>query len=1197
VTIHNTFSCFLIGEGSLLIQCAEILLHSRHKIYGVISSDGSVHSWARERNIPGIGPTDDLLPFLSQRPFEYLFSIVNNYIIPQVILALPRKYAINYHDAPLPKYAGSFATAWAIMHRETVHAVTWHVMNARVDAGDILKQWSVDIADGETALTLNAKCYEAARRSFAALIDDLSSGRTSVRRQDLHQRTFFPRHKKPAAGGVLSWNREAHELDAFVRGLDFGPYTNPLGLPKLAIEGSYVLVSEIHVLESMSTTPPGTITAIQDNALTVSTGSHEIVLRKVLTLEGRSLSISDFVTRFGLREGYCFRDIDQERARRLTVYSALVDKDETFWVKTLKMLQPLECPYVDRHALHTREAQYASHPMPIPEEVTFLLTAHFPVWRITDFLVAAYVAYLARIGGVRCFDLGFRDGELQRDLVGLEGFFASSVPLRVEVDYTQSFTEMFPTVQEQIALVKRHKTYARDVVARYPDLRAVPELLRDPKFPVSVELVEKLDSHEVLRESAVTLVIPTQGTACLWVYNAAVLDSESIASMRTTFTHFLRGIAADPTRRIAALPLLTAEERHQLLVAWNDTQTNYPLERALHQIFEAQVEHTPDAPAVLCEDEQLTYRELNTRANQLAHHLQRLGVGPEVRVGLCVERSVEMVIGLLGILKAGGAYVPLDPAYPPERLAFMLADAQVAVLVTERRFREEFAEHRGTVVCLDADWAAIAFESGANVVSTVTAHNLAYVIYTSGSTGRPKGVEIQHASVVNLVTWHGHVYDVTPADRATQLAGLAFDASVWELWPYLAAGASVHLADHATRTSPHQLVAWLSARGITLCFLPTPLAETVIDTPWPADISLRVLLTGGDRLHRGPRPTLPFALTNHYGPTEYTVVTTWALVAAGMASDAAPPIGRPIANTQVYVLDSHLQPVPIGVPGELHIGGVGLARGYHNRPELTAERFVPHPFSDQPGARLYRSGDLVRYQADGQLEFLGRLDHQVKVRGFRLELGEVEAVLRQHPAVREAVVMAREDVPGNPCLVAYVVAQQPGPSNSELRRWLQARLPTYMVPAAFVPLEQLPLTPNGKVDRRTLPAPAHTRPPLEDAYTAPRTPVEEVLAGLWADLLKLTQVGIHDNFFELGGHSLLATQLISRLQATFQVEVPLRRLFEAPTVAALAQVIIAHEAKPGQTETIARLLKRIEAMPAADRTNLLQRTRTERGYR
>jgi amino acid adenylation domain-containing protein len=620
-------------------------------------------------------------------------------------------------------------------------------------------------------------------------------------------------------------------------------------------------------------------------------------------------------------------------------------------------------------------------------------------------------------------------------------------------------------------------------------------------------------------------------------------------------------------QQLSSKQLLTETELHKLLIEWNNTQRDYPQDKCIHQLFAEQVERTPEAVAVVFEGEQLTYQELNARANQLAHHLQSLGVDPEVLVGICVERSLEMVVGIVGILKAGGAYVPLDPSYPLERLAFILEDTGVPVLLTQAQQVNKLPPHQARVVCLDTDWQAIASHSQENPTNTVTTDNLAYVIYTSGSTGKPKGVLVEYQSLLNLVFWHQQTFSVSPTDRATQLAGPAFDASVWELWPYLAAGASIYIANEQTRVSPVLLRDWLVFNKITISFLPTPLAESLLLLDWPVDVALRTLLTGGDQLHNYPLPSVPFDLVNNYGPTENTVVATCGFIPAKERTNTPPPIGRPITNTQIYLLDAQLQPVPIGSPGELYIGGKSLARGYLNRPDLTKEKFIPNPFSHQPGSRLYKTGDLARYQPDGNIEFLGRIDHQVKIRGFRIELGEIEAALRQHPEVREAVVIAREDIPGDKRLVAYLI-QNPQSTVVKakwdkgeqkliplLRSFLQAKLPVYMVPDRFVMLDALPLTPNGKVDRSSLPVPDAARPDQSENFVPPSTPTEEILAAIWAEVLGLEQVGINDNFFELGGNSLLATSIVSRIQEAFSIQLPLDYPFTAPTIASVSQSI------------------------------------------
>jgi amino acid adenylation domain-containing protein len=521
----------------------------------------------------------------------------------------------------------------------------------------------------------------------------------------------------------------------------------------------------------------------------------------------------------------------------------------------------------------------------------------------------------------------------------------------------------------------------------------------------------------------------------------------------------------------------------------------------------------------------------------------------------------------------------MDPAYPAERLAFMVADTEAPVLITDTRVARELSDVKAQIVCLDSEWDAINNQDSSDLGTSVVADNLAYVIYTSGTTGRPKGVQITHAALLNLVYWHQQTFGITAADVATQLAGVGFDASVWELWPYLTAGASLHLIDDETRTSPERLRDYLTAEKITVSFLPTPLAESVLGLDWPEQSELRVMLTGGDKLHRSPAHAKPFLLVNNYGPTENTVVATSGSVPCGGDSGITPSIGRPISNVQIYLLDARLEPVATGAPGELYIGGASLTRGYLNRPELTAEKLVPHPFSTEPGARLYRTGDLARYAADGQIEFLGRVDQQVKIRGFRIELEEIEAVLAEHASVQEAVVLVREDDVSDKRLVAYLVAKHEPPSSAELRAYLKHRLPDYMIPSAFLSLNALPLNASGKIDRRALPAPDFTDAVAGRALIAPRSSVEHLLAKVWCEVLEVEHVSVDDNFFELGGHSLLMAQVMSRLRDSLQLEIPLRTFLAAPTISDLAEAIeIAARAERVDVEKIAQLWLMIEQM-------------------
>jgi amino acid adenylation domain-containing protein len=649
-------------------------------------------------------------------------------------------------------------------------------------------------------------------------------------------------------------------------------------------------------------------------------------------------------------------------------------------------------------------------------------------------------------------------------------------------------------------------------------------------------------------------------------YREDLFDDATIARMLKHFEILLESAVANPDRRISELALLTESERDQLLKGWNSTKCTFPADKSVHQLFEAQVERTPDAVAVVSENEQLSYRELNARANKLARYLQRLGVGPEVLVGICVKRSVEMMVGLLGILKAGGAYVPLDPAYPKQRLKFMLDDAQAPVLLTQQLLLEALPEHKGKVICLDRDWESVARESDANVDSRVQPENLAYVIYTSGSTGKPKGVTIQHKSLVNWTTRAAIEYGLKPDDRVLQFSSISFDTAAEEIYPCLTLGGTLVLRSDSMSYSIPAFLQKCREFQISVLDLPTAYWH---ELTWELSLrgmelpaSVRLVIVGGERAlperlsmwHQNVRESV--RLMQGYGPTEATVVATIADLSKPVEPEdelREVSIGRPIGNAEIYILDEHLQPVPVGVSGELYIGGEGLARGYLHRPELTAEKFIPHPFSRQPGARLYRTGDVARYRLDGEIEFLGRRDEQVKMRGYRIELGEIEAVLREHPSVREAVVLVREDVPDDKRLVAYLVADDTGAlSVSDLRSALSEHLPGYMIPSAFMLLDALPLTPNGKVNREALPEPMSLHDEVEMDYVAPRNEIERVIAGVWQEIFGMERLSVNSNFFDLGGHSLTLVRVHSKLRERLGKEISLIDMFKYPTISALA---------------------------------------------
>ncbi|MEJ2284849.1 MAG: amino acid adenylation domain-containing protein, partial [Desulfobacterales bacterium] len=609
--------------------------------------------------------------------------------------------------------------------------------------------------------------------------------------------------------------------------------------------------------------------------------------------------------------------------------------------------------------------------------------------------------------------------------------------------------------------------------------------------------------------------------------------------------------------------------KYRLLNEWNATQVEYPKDACLHRLFEAQAERTPDAIAVEFEERHLTFRELEQRANQLAHHLQGLGIGPETIVGVYMERSLEMIVSLYGILKAGGAYVPMDPEYPHDRIAFMLEDTRVPVLLTQKHLSPDLPPSEAKILCLDAHWPIVEKEPTKRTISEVSAENLAYVIYTSGSTGKPKGVMNCHSGICNRLFWMQDEYNLTEADRVLQKTPFSFDVSVWEFfWPLLF-GARLIVAKPGGHRDSNYLIRLINEKAITtLHFVPSML-QIFLDDPNAASCcSLKRVICSGEALTYELQErfftTLDAELHNLYGPTEAAVdVTYWA---CERGTDLRfVPIGRPVANTQMYVLDANLQPVPVGEPGELHIGGIQVARGYLNRPELTAEKFIPDPFRSEPGTRLYKTGDLGCYLPNGAIKYLGRIDHQVKIRGIRIELGEIESVLEAHPAVKLAIVAVNEERAGDKRLVAYLVANpRQSISIPQLRAVLEKELPESMIPSVYIQIDEMPLSPNGKVDRRALPAPGNQRPQLDQAYIPPRNKLEHYLADLWCDILKIEKIGIYDRFFELGGNSLNAAQFINRLQTDLGENIYIVSVFEAPTIAEYADFV-----KRDYTEAIA----------------------------
>lgn len=1520
----NSWRCVLIGGESLLIQCAEILEQRGHSVVAVVSHRSSIRKWAAGRGVRVLHDVAALRAAAELRPIDYLFSVTNLSVLPADVIELPVRGAINFHDGPLPEYAGLNTPVWALLNGEKNYGITWHRMTTAVDQGDILVQRRFAIAAGETSLTLNTKCYEAAIEGFEALMTGLEAGDLVGQPQPRALEHYYGRKDRPSAACALRWDEPAGRAATLVRALDFGTYANPIGAPKAAVGGRLLLVSEAAVLDTASGAAPGTVIGADVNTLTVATADRDLRLLRMEALDGKPLGAGQLQAEWGLVPGARFDVLASRDAESISAINAALSANEGYWLRRLEMQDGVELPYIDRSVAAVRErVEHADATHSAPRSAV----------DVADTLLAALVGLLARLTDKDSFDLGFAD-EALRERVGIYGaWFAPQVPLRAAVDFGLPFAHLRAAVAAERAEVRRHGTYATDLVARTPELRALAAT-RDPRvLPVAVLLVADLDEARALPGSELTVAFTPDGQASRWFYDAAKLSRQQVTAMQSQFAQLLAAADADPQRPLAELPLLDAAARERVLDDWNATAAPARVDACVHGLIAEQVARTPEHPALTCEGRTLSYLELDRRANQLARRLAALGVGPDTLVGLMAERSVELIVGLLAIHKSGGAYVPLDPAYPRDRIAYMVDDAKVPVLLTQERLRGDLPKHRAKVICLDSDWPSIATESPEPFDGGAEPHHLAYVIYTSGSTGKPKGVMVEHRNVVNFFagmdrhlgddapgTWlavtslsfdisvlelcwtltrgyhvvmssdedrsaatpargahahrpldfslfyfssdesegvtdkyklllegakygdqhgfaavwtperHFHAFGglypnpavtgaaiaavtervqiragsvVLPLHHPARVAeewsvvdnisrgrvGISF-ASGWQpndfvlkpenyadnknvmlknidvvrrLWrgdsiafdgplgkpvdtrilprpvqkelPYwvtsagnpetfaaagrIGANVLTHLLGQTVEELKDKLAAYRSARkeaghegegyvslmlhtfvgpdadavrakvkqplieylrsslnlvkqyawsfpafknreamgGIDLSSLSKEEMDALLEhsferyyetsglfgTPescvamidsikaigvddvaclidfgvdsasvlehlpylnqlrklslppkvastehtLPALLSrhkvthlqctpsmarmllmddqakagmkgLQRMMVGGEALPpplaRELNELIAGRVMNMYGPTETTI---WSAVHVLDKQHEGPvPLGRPLANQSLYVLDRRQQPLPVGVPGELVIGGKGVVRGYLHRPELTAERFLPHPFQGAVGGRVYRTGDLARLREDGLIEFLGRLDHQVKVRGYRIELGEIETALLASPTVREAVVVAREDVPGDVRLVAYLVAAAgQAIQSADLREQLREHLPEFMVPAHLVVLDAMPQTPNGKIDRKALPAPdtgGGVAPVAAEAFVAPSEGIEATIAAIWKDVLKLPQVGTRDNFFDLGGHSLLAVQTHRRLKEALQRELSITDIFRFPTIQSLS---------------------------------------------
>ena len=1171
----HSFSCIVIGDTALPVLCGEILLRCGHKIVGVVSDDMAVVEWARKEQLNILSHSDNLPTLLSELTFDYLFSIFNVRMLPESILQLPRRLAINFHDSLLPRYAGLFAPSWAIFEGETVHGITWHVMEKKADTGEIFHQSHIRLDPDETASTLLYKCLQAGTQSFELLTTDLAQGKMRGLPQDLEQRTLFKKYQKPSPACLVSWNWPADKIHAFVRALNFGAAANPLGTPKFQIHDDYLIIPSVEKLSCGSSYPAGTIVSVSEQ-LVVSTQTQDIGIREFLTLSGSSISVKQLVERYGVTIRDQLPDGLATLSESIRSFHDAIQKHEAFWVERFSSTTPLTLRG-DFSSDNQRDSWETSEII-LPESVLDKVRqlADQISLDVSVVLGAAHLAFLAKLEAQHRFSVGYRNPELCESLSGFENLFATTVPLVVQSQNSLTLKEWSLALKEELATINTSGSYLRDIWVRYPQLRLSRKQTRNSDFPVVLEMIETISTRGKQSYSeAFSILIAKRPLECRWVYNSSRISSSSFQKMAGEFSEFVSLATVGSFRSQLAshsdVDLCVSED--DMIDSVESTNLDGHGFSSVVNFFEAQVATTPDAVAVISENQQITYHTLNRQANRLANYLHRMGVGPEVTVAILLDRSIEMAIAIWATLKVGGVYVPLENSLPQDRLHFILRDAHIHTVITNSLSKERLPSSQPRLLYLDSELSIITRESPVFLQRDIHPGQGSYIIYTSGSTGTPKGVMIQHSSLANFVFWARRDYAILAEDKLLQFAAWIFDASAEEFFSALCCGATLVLRPTWMLSSPQTFLDHCELWNITILDLPTAFWHTLttelLTTKASLPASIRVVIIGGEKANstliqqwrREIRPQV--TLINTYGPTETTIVATAQNMTTLSEDKAIEPglIGKSITNVQLYVLNSTYNPVQRGSVGELFIGGASVARGYVNKAGMTAERFFPDLFSQSSGGRMYRSGDLVCALSSGALTFKSRIDHQVKIRGFRIELGEIEYVLLKHPAIKEGVVDVRDDHRGAKFLVAYFTKNLNQSSDTEeslhlaLREFIAKELPSYMVPDHFITLDYVPMTINGKIARERLPAPQKVDETRPDQQPVPETMTQRWVAQVWEEVLGVQGIGLDDHFLDLGGHSLKVFQLFSRLHSQGNYDISMGGFFSNPTVRGLAQLI------------------------------------------
>ncbi|CAL7961189.1 Peptide synthetase, non-ribosomal [Gammaproteobacteria bacterium] len=1162
----NKFSCYLIGEDNLANSCVKIILEHGYTLLGICSPSEQIRDFANQNNIPYTNSLEVFESWLQANKCDFLFSIVNSRILSKDIIKLPRYFSINYHNAALPKYAGVHATSWAILNNERSHGVTWHVMDRGIDTGDILKQAIFEIYSQETNFTLDIKCIEKAIPLFRNLLEELVNGEYKKTKQDLNQRSYYTLYQKPKYWGLISWvSSTANEIYVLFRALNFPGHANKLCLPKLVFNNVIFFAKQAAILSKKKKLLPGTVVELTADYLRVSTITDDIVFSQLADINGKSYSISEFADLHGIKENKILSSLDQSFLLQLEQHSELLAKSESFWIRTLEQIKsPNFWSFnhnedIARKKVNTIKTIIYSNKC-FKDKIMSLLPADVDA---TDALITIFFLYLYRLNNYDNFSVGYECKFLEEIETDMHMFFANIVPINLSFTSETDFYQAVSKVNELLKLINQHKTFAKDVMLRYPQLTG-----QSISFPLVVSTIEPVGENHSEISGYLYFVINEEGIILYSPDNLDKTNQKIIDSMNGHLQVLVDEILLNKSLPIKKLSILTQQENQLILEDWNNTATYYPRKLSLPKVFEQQANRYPNNIAVKYNNTFLTYQELNIKANQLAFYLSGLGIKNGSLVAIYFDKGINSILGILSILKTGAAYVPLDTMSPKQHIKYILEDTEVSIILTQEKNREILEEclpsRKFTMLSIDDPNADLTIFNGQNIQNLTTSirpTSLAYIMYTSGSTGVPKGVVINHRAIIRLVKDTNYIQFASD-DSVAQAASISFDASTFEIWGALLNGAKLVCAGDNTILDAESFARFLHDEKINILWLTSALFDQYASVKSAMFKELKYLLVGGDVLNADAVysvincPTsAPLCMLNGYGPTENTTFTTTFSIRKNFDKNKSIPIGQPIANTTVYVLDKYLNPMPAGIPGELCVGGDGLSLGYWHKETMTKEKFIDVILNNKK-IKLYKIGDLVRWLADGNLEYICRLDNQVKIRGFRIELEAIELCLLNCDMVSQCAVIVQQDKKMHKMLTAYLVVKSNGSKDiSFIRQFLTKHLPPYMVPNMFITMDKLPLTLNGKVDKKSLPLKLQEQIPAAENCIYPRNELENKLADIWKELLNLDIISVNDNFFHLGGHSLLITEMLVKIKKQINADFPLHAFLETPNLANLARLI------------------------------------------